>query len=147
MAKIGTRAELQSVLDGITFGPSGVMLDKMALRWEVVDLIERNTTYFGSTNGDPFPGVEKVTVQPAGWKIRFAFQRPDASTGLSATGYGRWELVTIGASEDSVVKTCWILLELLVRHELMESFLYMGAKLFDPHKTVAQLAWEWDLLQ
>ncbi len=42
--------------------------------------------------------------------------------------------------DSTVVKTCWLLLELLVRHELMESFQYRGVKLFDPHKTVEELA-------
>ncbi len=117
--KIENRAQMRMVLDGITFGPSGVMLDRMDLQWE--------------TEPIAYPGG-------GGWLIRCTFMRPDTVTGDIGRGAGRWEFVAHRSEETSLVKTCWLLLELLVRHELMESFIYRGAKIFDPHKTVAQLA-------
>lgn len=120
MANI-TCKELQDTLDSITFGPSGVMLHKMELCWEIEEL-------------------PSGAAQPLGWRIRFAFSRPDTLTGMMGRGYGRWEFVDIDAGESTIVKTCWVLLELLVRHELMESFQYKGVKLFDPHRTVDELA-------
>lgn len=117
---IDTRETLRAVLDEITFGPSGVMLDKMDLRWEIEEVVV-------------------CTTAATAWLIRFTFNRPDTVTGEMGRGAGRWELVAKGTSRTSVVKTCWLLLELLVRHELMEAFLYQGSRLFDPHKTVEQL--------
>lgn len=114
--RVNTTAELHAVTEQITFGPSGVMLDKMDLRWEVEVLVN------------------------VGWRIRFTFLRPDNETGVMGQGAGRWELIEAGATESSVVKTCWLLLELLVRHELMEAFMYRGVRLFDPHRTVDDLS-------
>lgn len=113
--EVKNKVDLQGIVGKITFGPSGVMLDRMNLEWE----------------------IHQIDI---GWRVRFAFDRPDTVTGEPGRGYGRWELIERGASESSVVKTCWLLLELLVRHELMEAFQYNGAKLFDPHRTVAELA-------
>lgn len=118
---IETNADLRNILSRITFGPSGVMLDRMALRWEIESI-----------------SVAVETFEPA-WRIRFNFLRPDAETGAVGCGTGRWELVEHGASESSVVKTAWLLLELLMRHELMEAFRFDGVALFDPHRTVEQL--------
>lgn len=122
---IRTLEELRAVLNNITFGPSGVMLDKMDLKWEIEGLIAQNGSYM---------------VVPSGWKIRFTFLRPDTATGTLGRGAGRWELVEIGTSETGIVNTCWLLLELLVRHELMEAFKYCGVRISDPHATVEQRA-------
>lgn len=40
----------------------------------------------------------------------------------------------------SAVKTCWLRVELILRHELMEAFLYKGVRIFNPHHTVAELS-------
>lgn len=117
---IRTADDLHAVLDKITFGPSGVMLDRMDLQWEVDQLDDH--------------------IGPRGWLVRFTFNRPDNRTGKMGRGAGRWELVEVDAKETTVVKTCWLLLELLVRHELMEAFLFDGVRLFDPHRTVEELA-------
>ena len=63
-ATITTGTDLAVVLGRITFAPSGVMLHRMDLRWEVEDMIRRNRRYYGSTTGEPFPGIEKVTIEP-----------------------------------------------------------------------------------
>jgi len=120
MNNVTTTAELHDILKRITFGPSGVMLHTMDLRWDVKEVRDREAPI-------------------AGWLIRFNFLRPDTTTGVVGRGTGRWELIEYGASVTSAVKTCWLLLELLVRHELMESFLYDGVRIFDPHADVSTL--------
>ena len=71
-----------------------------------------------------------------GWLIQCSFQRPDTDTGIVDTGYGRKEFVAFDATESAVIKTAWVCVQMTVHHELMESFCYDGARLFDPHKTV-----------
>ena len=110
---VENQAALRYVLDGITFAPS--CLD-MGWAWEIETL----------------PG--------RGWLINTTFRRPDTHTGEIGTGTGRKEFVAIGASESAVVKTAWLLAELVVRHELMEAFLYKGVRIFDPHRTVEELS-------
>src|SRR5262245_31372809 len=75
-----------------------------------------------------------------GWFVNVAFERPDTDTGLVGTGRGRAEFVAKGAWESGVVKTGWLLVELVVRHELMEAFRYRGKRIFNPHNSVHALA-------
>lgn len=83
--------------------------------------------------------VKKVE---GGFHIRTTFLRPDINdTSVIETGYGRWMFVPDNAWEDSVIKTAWLCCELIVRHELMESFLVNGKKIFDPHKTIEELSY------
>lgn len=74
-----------------------------------------------------------------GWLLWATFVRPDTHTGQVGEGRGRDEIVWKGATESSVVKTCWVLVEMLVRHELMEGFRYENLRIFDPHNTVGDL--------
>ena len=74
-----------------------------------------------------------------GWFVWCEFERPDTETGMRGVGKGREEIVWKGTSESGIVKTCWLLVELLARHELMEGFRYEGFRLFDPHNTVGDL--------
>lgn len=104
--------DLLAILAGVAFAPSCLNL---AWNWD-------------------------VDVRGLGWLIRATFTRPDTHTGVLGRGHGRWEFIDIGASESGVVKTCWLLAELVVRHELMEAFLYQGRRIFDPHRTVAELS-------
>lgn len=110
---VENEATLRHVLDGITFAPS--CLD-MGWGWQIETL----------------PG--------RGWLINTTFRRPDTRTGEIGTGTGRKEFVAIGTSESGVVKTAWLLAELIVRHELMEAFLYRGVRIFDPHRTAEELS-------
>lgn len=85
--------------------------------------------------------VSAVTDQPEhGWFVQVAFQRPDTHTGQIGIGRGRKEYVAYGASESSIVKTCWLLVELVVRHELMEGFNWRGKRIFNPHNSIYELA-------
>jgi hypothetical protein len=73
------------------------------------------------------------------WRIWAEFRRPDTHTGVMGIGRGRDEIVWAGATADGVIKTCWLLVELLVRHELMEGFRVDGLRVFDPHATIEDL--------
>lgn len=88
-------------------------------------------------------GVPDVNGKPtyvvAGWLVQIAFTRPDANTGVVGEGHSRKEFVPIDCSPDTVVKTAWLLIELLHRHELMEAFLVDNHRVFNPHHTVAEL--------
>lgn len=139
MAKI-TRDELSNILNGITFGPSGVMLDKMDLRWDVEEVHQQTQDVEALSIKNLAVNFESHSIKQLGWRIRFSFVRPDTTTGEMARGHGRWEFVDIETSESTVVKTCWLLLELLVRHELMEAFHYGGVRVFDPHRSIDDLA-------
>lgn len=110
---VENEAALRYVLDGITFAPS--CLD-MGWTWEI------------------------ETIPGRGWLVNTTFRRPDTRTGEVGVGTGRKEFIAIGASESAVVKTAWLLAELIVRHELMEAFLYRGVRIFDPHRTVEELS-------
>jgi hypothetical protein len=116
---IETTADLRAVLDQISFAPSCV---NMGWAWE----------------------IEELRVGPEstlkGWLVNTTFRRPDTHTGVVGTGRGRQELISVGASESGAVKTAWLLAELIVRHELMEAFLYRGVRIFDPHHTVDELS-------
>jgi hypothetical protein len=116
---VRTTAQLRKVLDGISFAPSCV---NMGWTWEVEEL-----------HAAPDGGLK-------GWLVNTTFRRPDTDTGVVGVGRGRQELITVGASETGVVKTAWLLAELIVRHELMEAFLYRGVRIFDPHHTVEELS-------
>jgi hypothetical protein len=117
--RIETQDALRAVLDQITFAPSCV---SMGWQWE----------------------IEELRLSPSGvlrgWLVNTTFRRPDTHTGEIGTGRGRQELVAFGASETAVVKTAWLLAELIVRHELMEAFLYKGVRIFNPHHTVEDLS-------
>lgn len=75
-----------------------------------------------------------------GWFVNVAFQRPDTHTGEIGTGRGRKEFIAKGAYQSGIVKTGWLLVELVVRHELMEGFHWRGKRVFNPHNSVHSLA-------
>lgn len=117
-AAIQSEAQLRAVLDHITFAPSCV---NMGWQWQVEEL-------------------RLIDGELRGWLVNTTFQRPDTNTGVLGTGTGRQELIAYGASESAVVKTCWLLAELIVRHELMEAFHYRGVRIFNPHHSVDELS-------
>jgi hypothetical protein len=114
---ITSTAELRAVFERITFAPSCV---NMGWTWEIDEL---------HTGADL-----------TGWLVNTTFRRPDTHTGVLGVGRGRQEFIARGASESGVVKTAWLLAELIVRHELMEAFHYRGVRIFDPHRTVEELS-------
>jgi hypothetical protein len=129
-AVIESEAQLRAVLDQISFAPSCV---SMGWQWQIEEL--RLHAY---RHGTPIEWGTFGTLR--GWLVNTTFQRPDTNTGKIGTGAGRQELIAYGASETAVVKTCWLLAELIVRHELMEAFLYQGVRIFNPHHSIAELS-------
>lgn len=119
--------EIREVLSKITWVPSCV---DMEWKWEVKET-------FDVCNYEMRP-----EITPIGFLIRTTFQRPDINTGEMGTGYGRWMHIPDGTSKEGIVKTAWLCTELIVRHELMESFLFDGKKIFDPHKTLKDLSYK-----
>ena len=115
-----TFSDIQRILLNITWKPSNVDMD---WKWEVKKLISE-------------PNFDEGTL------IRTTFKRPDTHTGEIGVGYGRWMYVPPNVTEDGVVKTAWLCAELIVRHELMESFLFDGNKIFDPHKSIKDLSYK-----
>lgn len=75
-----------------------------------------------------------------GWFVNVAFERPDTETGQIGIGRGRKEFIAKGSWESGAVKTGWLLVELVVRHELMEAFRYLDKRIFNPHNSVHALA-------
>jgi len=80
-------------------------------------------------------------VSEKGYSIRTTFMRPDVNTGEVEKGYGRWMYVPENVSTDGLVKTAWVCADLIVKHELMEAFLYNSTRIFDPHKSLSDLSY------
>lgn len=106
--------EIKKVLKNITFAPS--CLD-MGWKWQAQE-----------TN--------------KGFLIRTSFQRPDTNSGKIGRGFGRWMHIDKTISEDGLVKTAWLCADLIIKHELMEAFMYKKKRIFDPHKTLEELAYK-----
>lgn len=112
--------DIRQILSKITFSPSNL---DMGWNWDV-----KETKIYDN-------GV----VLEKGFSIRTTFMRPDINTGEIEKGYGRWMYVPENISSDGLVKTGWLCAELIVKHELMESFLYESKRIFDPHKSLEDL--------
>lgn len=105
--------EIKKILKNITFAPSN-----LDMGWQF-----------------------KVKEIKEGFLIRTSFKRPDTNTGKVGTGYGRWMFVDKKADDRSIVMTAWVCAELIVKHELLEAFLYKNIRIFDPHKSLCELAY------
>lgn len=78
-------------------------------------------------------------ITDTGWMVKVEFWRKDTNTDTWGWGSGREEFIRIGTTESGVVKTLWVLVEMIIKHELMESFLYQGKRPFNPHNTIEAL--------
>lgn len=119
--KIESEEQLRAALDRVSFRPS--CLD-MGWQWRVLTVLPAEHY---EENGD-------------GWLISCSFQRPDTQTGAIGRGSGRWEFVARFSTISAVVKTAWVCVEKVVYHELLEAFCFDGNRVFDPHKSVFELA-------
>lgn len=108
-----TLLEVKKVLKDITFAPS--CLD-MGWKWQAKETKE-------------------------GFLIRTSFQRPDTNTGKIGRGFGRWMHIDKDISTDGLVKSAWLCAELIIKHELMECFLFRRVRIFDPHKSLEDLSY------
>jgi hypothetical protein len=119
--KLENIAGIEKVLAQITFAPSCV---DMNWGWQVEEV--------WGPKGDAF--------DPIAYRLRTSFQRPDRETGKLETGWGRWWEVPKDITVSGVVKTAYAAARMILEHELMESFKWKNARVFDPHNTVQELA-------
>jgi hypothetical protein len=74
-----------------------------------------------------------------GWLMWTAFYRPDIVTGEMGWGRGRDEIILRGQRVSGIVKTAWVLFQMMLTHESMEGFRFNGVQIFNPHNTVFEL--------
>ncbi len=118
--------DVVKILSTISFAPSCV---DMGWTWEVERILV-----------DDFDDMKMEPIhEPAGYRIRTTFRRPDRVTGKVETGYGRWWTVPLTETESGIVKTAYAAARTILEHELMESFKWRGTRVFDPHHTIAEL--------
>lgn len=121
-AEVNTSEELENVLRDVSF--RNTVLDfKWRFEWQPIRI---------TSSHDPF--------DREGWLVWCTFERPDTESGKVSRGRGRDEIVWKGTTVSGVVKTCWLLVELLIKHELMEGFRWHNARIFNPHHSVFDLA-------
>jgi hypothetical protein len=123
--KVTTTDELRAVLDQ-------VRLDRYSTLDFEWDFEFRPVLVRATDDGTPF--------EKNGWLVWVSFRRPDIRTKEMGRGRGRDEIVWAGTTVSGVVKTTWLLVELMVRHELMEAFLFQGSRIFNPHNSVYALS-------
>lgn len=112
-----TRTEIEAALKRVSFRPSCI---DMGWEWEVREVFD----------------VDHCT---AGFELRTTFQRPDTNTGKVAKGFGRWWHMPHDIRIDGVIKTAFAACELILKHELMEAFLYNEDRIFNPHHNLHDL--------
>jgi hypothetical protein len=110
-----TYDDLRSCLDEITFQNS-----ELDFRWK-----------FEFENA-------AISDQPC-WAVHALFERPDADSGKMGWGRGRDLIVKPGASESAVFFTCYLLIKILIDHELMEGINYRGRSVLYPHTQVTSM--------
>lgn len=117
-----TLEDVKLYVSRVSSGPSGIRMSSDGdYRFEVKELKHEDPTING-------------------FLIRVGFWRPDANSGAMGEGFGRWMHVPATSDEGGVVKTAYVCIDLVVRHEMMEAFLYQGTRIFDPHKGINDLA-------
>lgn len=114
------REDILEVLSNVSFAPSNL---DMGWKWDV-----KETKIYD----------DNIVIEK-GFSVRTTFMRPDANSGEIEMGYGRWMYVPDNISKDGLVKTAWLCAELIIKHELMEAFLYDKNRIFDPHKSLSDL--------
>lgn len=118
-----TLQDVRTILDRLKSAPSGIrMSTEKDYRFEVSELVHEDPTVDG-------------------FLVRCGFWRPDTNSGSMGEGFGRWMHVPRSASETAVVMTAWLCVTLVLQHEAMEAFEYMGVKILNPHKNVEELAY------
>ena len=79
--------------------------------------------------------------EPRGFIVAVSFQRPDTHTGRVERGWSGPVFLPIDTDETRIVMKCWNCIELVVRHELMESYCYLGERVLNPHKSIEELVY------
>ena len=119
-----TTEDMCAILDAISFAKSCINFD---WNWEIEEINVSKTI-----NGDSMSAVER-SEEMMGWFINTTFKRPDINTGEDGVGKGRQLLVRKGWSQSAIFFTCWVAVELIVKHELMEAIRFDGKRVLNPH--------------
>lgn len=140
--KIETFQDIEKVLSQITFAPSCV---DMGWGWQVEMVYTHEAVLDYGGEAPPKdryvePRMVEHKYRHAGYRLRTSFRRPDRETGTLETGWGRWWEVTKEVTVSGIVKTAFAAARMILEHELMESFKWKNARVFDPHNTVQELA-------
>ena len=122
-------SDLRYVLDHIKF--RNTVLD---FKWEY-----KIAPHYGVYDDH---GVDMPTQD--GWEISASFERPDTHTGRAGRGVGRPLFIARGATETAVFFSVSVLLELLIKHEMMEGLSYLRhdgkyVRPIYPHSSIHQL--------
>lgn len=112
-----TLEQAQEILNEISFAPSGIQMHE---------------------TGKP---EFKIRETEGVFLIQCSFWRPDTQTGEMGTGFGREYTCPLNTGETGLVTTAWMAFEQVVKHEMMECFLYKGVRPFNPHKNLEQLTY------
>ena len=134
--RVGSTEELRAVLDRIQFRNSVMNFDWRFEIQPVTVRYEGEATFFDATRNQV---VTADSPERRGWLLWASFERPDTVTGHTSRGRGRDEIVWEGWTESAVVKTAWVVVSMLVTHELMEGIQYSDHRFFDPHNSVHEL--------
>ena len=71
-----------------------------------------------------------------GWFLWAEFERPDTNTRNIGIERGRDEIIWEGTTDSGAIKTAWMVVKMLIKHELMESFQVDGHRPFNLHHTI-----------
>lgn len=109
-----TKEQVEEILSHVKFANSCV---DMGWQWEVKEIEQ-------------------------GFILRCSFRRPDVyKDNEIGMGFGRPWLMDKNSPVAAIVKTAWSAAKMIVEHEMMEAFEYKGAKIFNPHKSLTDLAY------
>jgi hypothetical protein len=133
---ITTEEQLVEALSRITFVHTVVDF-KWRFEYLTMKCSLRDSKIIALAGGVP---IYRTEIEKTGWLVWVSFERPDVSSGEIGRGRGRDEIIWSGATLSGAVKTAYVLVELMVRHELMEGFRFDDARIFNPHNSVLDLA-------
>lgn len=74
-----------------------------------------------------------------GYFLQVVFKATDCETGEPSEQRGRKWYISQHAVSDEVIKTCWLAVEIALRHEALEDFKLDGIAFFNPHTDCERL--------
>ena len=114
-----TLEAVRAIIDRIDFKPSCV---DMGWEWAIEEVFNA--------------GGER-----RGFLVSVSFQRPDTNTGVIGRGWSGPVFMPVETDETRIIMKCWNCIELVVRHELMESYCYLDERVLNPHKSIDELVY------
>lgn len=129
---------LKDILGRISFQKSCVDFE---WDWQIDEVYTVKKVPAGYPDPSTVP-IPRYTLayEMVGWHVNTTFKRPDINTGKIGTGAGRKLFVEKNSSASAVFFTCWILVDLIVKHELMEAIRFDDKRVLNPHHSLAELS-------